>query len=222
LQGGSTAQVALADMFEVKKDDHAELFSKFSVFLKLIEDTERRIVNLDHPNKDKFMKCMGPIKGAFKIPSLNASWSDTLKKISDSDIALLELSSEALDAYRKEALIEQDQLEEIKQDTDSLFNEIVNSDLDKNLKVILLDLLEVIRRAIAEYQIRGAEGLKKAVAESVGRLFIDKDIVLKEKDKSAFQSFWKYLAKLNLIVSSALYAKEIGENVNDFIQNLLH
>ena len=51
-----TAKVALANIFELQHEDQAELFSKFSVFLKLIEDTERRITNLDHNDKDKFMK----------------------------------------------------------------------------------------------------------------------------------------------------------------------
>jgi len=84
-----TAKVALANIFELQHEDQAELFSKFSVFLKLIEDTERRITNLDHNDKDKFMKCMSPIKRAFKIPNLDSSWNNPMSQITDSDIALL-------------------------------------------------------------------------------------------------------------------------------------
>lgn len=136
-------------------------------------------------------------------------------------MALLEMSSQALDLVQKEALINEGQLKEICADADQLFDQIQENDIDGSLKVILLELTEAIRRAINEYKIGGAEGIKKTVAEAVGRLFVDKDILLPEREKPIIKSFWGYLAKLNLLVSSALYSKALGERAAELLAKIL-
>ena len=221
LKGNSLTHEMLAEWFEVPKGNMAEIFEKFSSFLRLIEDTKRHLSNIDDPNKDNFMKCIPPIQGTFDKINLDNQWQHYASKPTESDLALLALAGQALDKYHREALISGATLNEIRDETTALFDTVNQSDIHSELKVIILDLLETIRRSISDYKIRGAEGLKKSVAESIGRLALEKNLVLQEKDKEAFRKFWDFLSKLNLIVSSAMYAKLLGEGLEKVMGKLL-
>ena len=221
IEENTRVNAALAQWFSVPEVDMAEIFTKFSAFLRLIEDTERHLTNVDDPNKDNFLKCIPPIKDTYAKINLDALWRQYGGKPTDSDLALLSLGAQALDKHQREALIAGNKLDEIRQETTELFDKVQESDLDSDLRVIILDLLETILRSISEYKIRGAEGLKKAVAESVGRLTLEKHLVLQEKDNDSLKAFWSLLAKLNLVVSSALYADALGDGLAKVMDKLL-
>jgi hypothetical protein len=221
LDGKKPTHQMLSKWFDVNEGDMAEIFTKFSAFLRLIEDTERQLNNIEDPNKERFLKCVPPIRITYAKINLDNSWNQYADKPTDSDLALLELAGQALARYKREALIPGNTLDEIRQEATALFDRVDESDLDPNLRVIILDLLETILRSISEYKIRGAEGLKRTVAESVGRLILEKDLVLPEKDKDAFKAFWDLLMKLNLAVSSAIYANALGGHIAKVIDKLL-
>jgi hypothetical protein len=221
LEGKKQTHQMLAKWFDVKEGDMAEIFTMFSAFLRLIEDTERQLNNIEDPNKERFLKCMPPIRSTYAKINLDHPWNQYANKPTDSDLALLELAGQALDRYKREALIPGNQLNDIRQEATDLFDRVAQSDLDPNLRVVILDLLETILRCLSEYKIRGAEGLKRAVAESIGRLTLEKELVLQEKDNDTFKAFWDLLAKLNLAVSSAIYANALGEGIAKVMDKLL-
>jgi hypothetical protein len=87
---------------------------------------------------------------------------------------------------------------------------VLNSDnIDPELRMVLLGCLEAFRRAIADYLIRGAEGLRKAAATTLGELLIARDNVRANEKHPLMQRLWGFLTKVNTAVSLAKHSKPL-------------
>ncbi len=88
----------------------------------------------------------------------------------------------------------------------------------------MLDLLESMRRAIAEYQIRGASGLRDAVQTVVGRLVVawdSKEATAKDAEAHALVSkFWGIFSKLDKAASVVLKYTPVLDKVPKLHQYL--
>jgi len=100
--------------------------------------------------------------------------------------------------------------------------EVWKGTLDEELKWVVTDLLEAVRRSIREYRIRGAEGLRKELALCVGTLVQNHALFKAHEDKEEVSRFGRIISKLNAIVTFALKLKELGidlKSIAGFIGN---
>jgi hypothetical protein len=151
---------------------------------------------------------------------MDSNWNQYAGKISDSDLALLSLAGDFLNTFREEALIDPSVLEQILKEAQGLRDSILTGDLDEHLKVILLDLLDSILATISEYEIRGAEGLKRSLAECIGMIVIERPAFEKERENEFVQKFWDLLTKINTAVRSAQLAHALGDALAPIIAQL--
>ena len=89
-------------------------------------------------------------------------------------------------------------LDEIQGVVDQLFNDIKSaSDISPLLRSILLDLAETMRRAIAEYEIRGVKGLRKSILLMIGHLHAQRSELAKadRSVKAALYAVWEISTK---------------------------
>ncbi len=213
-----SSQQALAGIFKTHPDDLATLYSKFSQFLLLIEDVNIRIQALDSTDKEIILRCIPQLRKAFGSDfSMQGQWNQYINRIGDSDIGLVHFAAKALAGVSTEIELEESNLSEIFKETNDLFEVVKSSNLDPELRIVLLDLLEAIRRTIVDYQIRGAEGLKRVLSECLGRLALDKDIVIQNGQKDEMKSFWTLLSRLSTLFGLANQAPQIGERIGNLI-----
>jgi len=186
--GQSTLDV-LSDLFGANKNNLIEVYSKYIGLLELIAHTENKLKTIDHSQKRSFLTFIDPIRAVLKSIDPNSIWQLNQQNPRDLDLAMLELAGDALDEFQPEALIEENELEEIKTQTNDLKNEVLNSEISIDLKSVIHELLENIVRSIDDYQINGAEGLKRSLSESYGRVLVDKEIVFPEREKPIIKKF---------------------------------
>ena len=80
-----------------------------------------------------------------------------------------------------------------------LYEQIFASDLPQSVKTVMLDIVNELQRAVHEYKVRGAKGLKKSLAKVFGGLAANAD----ELQKSAGTDELAALAKLVVTVEKA-------------------
>lgn len=102
-----------------------------------------------------------------------------------------------------------------------LFEKVKSGEIDEDLRMYLLDLLESMRRSIAEYNIRGGAALRRelfAVFETLQR----HSALLKEKDKDSgwMKAFLLVVERYDRLAALCTMASPVLERFVQFLQLL--
>lgn len=95
-------------------------------------------------------------------------------------------------------------LESLLRDIDAMRSEIQEADLEDDFRCLLMDILEALRRAVAEYEIRGSKGVFDSIGEivSMAARYQPPD---KSKDtaKNLTKKMWELVKKVASVGSTA-------------------
>lgn len=118
----------------------------------------------------------------------------------------------SVDCYKNkcgETVINKDQIASLQKDVEELINKLVESNLPSDLKQILCEKLEGIRKAFVSMRISGIEGLKSELESTAGALFLNKDEIIRNNKDENIQGVIGFLDKLNKFVSFGNGVKEL-------------
>lgn len=184
-----------------------EVISRLLQLRKLIDKTENSLRNIEGLHERYFR----PFPRIRALPerslvSLDSNIKGTIREISEGDMTVLEFCSEKLEEQHRERIVDESELKHILDDVNELFNDVQLSDLDCELKTFILDGLESIRRGIYEYRIRGPQRLKETLAEIIGSLAVNHDLIqaARKQDEGAVERFEKAFYRLAAVVSFAV------------------
>ena len=87
------------------------------------------------------------------------------------------------------------------------------SEIEDDLKIILLENIQTIINAITNYQICGLKGIESAYERVAGSLIIRKNSVEKASENAESEneiaSFWKALEKVHKLIDAANGARDL-------------
>lgn len=167
-----------------------------------VEDRVRRIPGL---NTDLYLRAMPDIRRALSPARTDFAFNDTAGRyLNAGTMTVLEFCANELGKEHHEDAIPAEELNALRTDIDALFSDVSSADIDKDLQVLLLDLLSMMLRSIDEYRIRGAAGIRDAMAFSIGQFCINHDLYQKTKKEPVVDRFSKILARISTVVSTAI------------------
>lgn len=209
---------ALANVLSLPRADAAELYRKVAGVLELIDEVSNQLEALPAERREIYKTFVPKIRECFPQNfALTRALNDHFGKLAATDLALLFLAASELDSLSDELEVFEDELASIAKDTNSLFEKVSESELEPALKVIVLDLLEAIRRTVADYQIRGAKGLERMLAESLGRFAIDKDLVDRESKSEEIVGFWELLRRITMVICAVNQTPQLVEHITQLV-----
>lgn len=180
-----------AKVFDSPQDEQ-EITKAFQSCHKLIDNIEDLLKNNERTNKQRFL---APIKRSRKLFSFRHIYyfpnivGDNV--FNSGDQTALDFCIDAIDELPLEKVIDGEELGEIVEEIKNLYSKIKESDIEKKLRDLLLDLLKVMENSIHEYEIRGIKSVEEAVAEVLGKLLINQDLIRNSKEEiKEFSSFW--------------------------------
>jgi hypothetical protein len=104
------------------------------------------------------------------------------KPLGEGVLTGLEFCAHELSKHHEEDEIGPEELARLKSEFSELVKSVSGADIASELKIVLLDLLTSAIIAIDNYKILGNDGLKKAVAYSVGTLMLHQKEFLGAKE----------------------------------------
>jgi hypothetical protein len=102
-----------------------------------------------------------------------------------------------------------------------LFDEVLASSMPQALKTFILEQLELIRRAIFEYRIRGIERLQEALETSIGALIVNNNLINQGADYEEVRKLGMIVSGLAAVVSFATDTTSLLETVGKYLPALL-
>ena len=215
-----TIQHALAEMFNVDKNDIEQLLILNAEIVKLMEETKHLVLKQD-VDHDLFLKPFVRIQRVFAL-GLNYQVQNTLEFLDPATMTGLEHCVELLSRTAKENKIDETVLQKLLDEIANLEKSTIESTIDEQLKTLILDNLSEIKKAIKLYWIHGAKGIEKAVKNTFGSVqyftINNSNIEIKsEKDKKTVLDYISFIADLLSIVSLGLDIPMLKENISAFL-----
>lgn len=204
--GTETTAKVWAATFGLREDDVAGIYRQLALLWDLTEEVERDIQAVvpeaDYP---LYLRWRNDLRGVLRSKSLETRWSEQLKLFDQTDLTSIQFCAAKLAEGETEIVIPADELKEFKSEIDELFDRVVESSLDPELRRAILESLEAIRRAIADYRIRGAAGIREALARARGEILAVAPAAAEEikKESSFVKRFGGLLQKGHRIIREA-------------------
>ena len=163
------------------------------------------------------------LSGVFRIcneANLLTFWGSLSQSIDTTGIKALKAYSVFFTSVCSEKKISPDQLAEIHAQLDELFESVLDLE-NEQLKEVLLSVLEVARRCLAEYRIYGAKALEEPLRTTVGALGIQ---YKKEKpnadEKEVVDKVFSFAVKVGEVAGNLNNLCALGQGTVDSIKAL--
>ncbi|MBF4254712.1 hypothetical protein EA007_28270, partial [Vibrio anguillarum] len=114
-------------------------------------------------NHDLYLSSFSRIERALIPLNLAATWSNVKVHLSDEALTRLQFCAEELSRFYAEDSLSEEELKNIIEKIEALFDTVYSSNLPDALRFALLEEVERLRNAISMYKIKGAKGLKDAL-----------------------------------------------------------
>jgi hypothetical protein len=157
-----------ASTFTLKMEQLGDIYRLLGLLDAEADEVARLLKELgETTHYELYLESLPMIKGRFLIQNFGAQWEQFRIGIRNEDLVRLRFCSDTLSKRHPEKTITSGELTSILDRVNKLYEEIAKSDTDPDLRNLILDQLENIRRAIHEYRVRGVGGLRQAVANCV-------------------------------------------------------
>jgi len=198
-----------ANVFNVDVQDKSSIFKNIFLIQELSDDIKRKISTTSGINSNLLLSQHEHIEYVVKATNFDTAWSSYKGRLNLAVMLNLAHCAEALSRY-DESPIKDDDLTSLHNDVSDLFTNVANSTINLDLKIIILDLLEAIRSSIAEYNIRGAKGIRDQLAYCLGKVVQNKDLFADNNDTEEVTSWWNIFSRADNITTVALNLVSIG------------
>ncbi|MES5954568.1 hypothetical protein QCI42_14110 [Bacillus fungorum] len=94
-------------------------------------------------------------------------------------------------------------------DIDILIENITDSTLAEDVKILLLKNLNFIRFSLNSYKISGTEGMRVALEQTIGSLFINNEIIIPVAHDENVKNIFNIIDKINILLSTGSSAKDL-------------
>lgn len=161
-----------------------------------------------------YLHSFDKLEQAFFPLNLGANWEIAKQYLTDEALARLEFCAIELSKSYSEELLSIEDLQDIINRTDSLFDSLYKSSLPDPIRLILLEEIERIRNALNMYKITGAKGLKQALQGTIGAVVANNEelkTVSTGPNTDVIQRLGELLDKLDSFTSRAMKLKRILE-----------
>lgn len=186
-------------VFDISPDDDIELLNRLGQLLQLLADAKEKTESLA-TNKELFLKPFPALCRTLSVGQLDATWQPLVGHLKEETMVGLAHCSELLSEHCAEPVLDEGQLSELQSQVSGLIERILAGDLRRDLKTVLLDQLEALRKSIVEYRIRGIVGLKSALEQSLGNVIWNAELHGPGEQPEDVGSFFRLLRGLMSLV----------------------
>ncbi|MEE2732893.1 MAG: hypothetical protein VYA55_18885 [Pseudomonadota bacterium] len=220
---GKSAREVFGLIFNVDCNDNESILRLLADVINLSYQTKNRIRALDDVDHALYLRPFGNIEKVLSAVNLDASWKAYKPLLDETTLYGLKFCSDKLSRIENVSSIENSVLEEIQNELNTLVEKILKSNLNQELKSLLISNLEELRQAIVAFRVRGIEGIERGVEICLGSIVVNKDKIKSQADDKdvgwSIKSYFAILDVVNKTVSAAKGVKELG--VHNIANNLL-
>jgi hypothetical protein len=201
-----TVRERWANVFGLELTDDRGVLRGLAELWTLVKEGKELVGRISVVNAQLYLAPLEEVEAFLQTSAnLNDAWNNVRGRLRDgATLDKLAFCAETIEREKFELLIEKDELQRLLNSAEELLAEISNADVAVELKHLLIENLENLRRAIIEYRITGSKGIQKAIDLSIGSMMRHRDELVKSKAKPWAKKLWGYLFHADSVVSKSL------------------
>jgi predicted transcriptional regulator len=180
----------------------------FGIYEILSRAKEEATTLKNQPRLPRYLKQLEDLRQFFMLNHVWAvKWATFVNQIETTGIlTTLDALANYFHDQNPTVFLEQDFLEKLSEELGQILNEILKSDVSRELKKLLVEGVEDILSAIRRYHIDGTEGLKKSAQSLVSDLVMA-EYTIKDEDKKkpVYRQLQSWIFSLLLYIAPSPY-----------------
>jgi hypothetical protein len=211
-----------AAAFGIKEDDYAGIFWRLTDLYRVVLEIQARVEALpaDEVNHDLYLRPFPNVKKVLTYGNLDGAW-DTIKSYLDGfTLGGLEFCADLLSRLSPEREIPANDLAELKREVGELLSDLIESTLPPELKEFIAAELRRVQLAIDTYEIRGASGLRDALAHSLGAVVLGPVALRGPESAKEQKRFVKILETIDKITAIATRIPQLVGGATTLLKSL--
>jgi hypothetical protein len=217
---GMKVREVWGQVFGIDMNSTSQILEKQGEMIRLLMDVKRSIENIDGLNQDLYLKQLPSIQGAFATVRQSDQWKSFKNRLDEATMLSLEHCADELSKHSNERVLGQDELQSLREDVEALIDRVLDgTTIDPKLREILLEHLEIIRRAIINYKLHGSDGLQEAIKTATGAVYLNRGIFEAEKDSEAVDWYWKIIVRIGTLTALVSDAHELAPGVAKLLES---
>lgn len=212
---------AWREIFDLSHDTATQdILMKIGKLYKLVEEVNEFIKVTAPNNLEDNNYWTTQVLHFLAQSSLSRSWADSICYIDDHTIKYLKMTAQIidfnLDKNQNNHLknLDTNKIKDINESIKKLYDEVLNSDLNEQLKISVLKYLSRLIQTLEEYWITGSEAVLEAIELTIGHMAVDskyREFMTKEPLGS---SIMQKVGDVIIIMTAAKGFLEIIEKTN--------
>jgi len=164
------ARDVVARRFFLPADNEVRIRRVLAQLDDLFVDVTKMVESMTSADHAIFVRHFPMLRAGLARVTLATPSSTAFNFISDAALENLDLCASRISEDYREVQIASEELAELDDQIKDTFTYIKEGEFEPEFKEIALDLLGTLRKSLIDYQIRGIQGMKRAVEESIGKL----------------------------------------------------
>lgn len=190
------ARKAWSSVFNISEANTGEILRELAEVINQIENAVRDVNGLpNEETKELFLEPLSELEGVFSIIRLDETWQGFKKRIPNNTMDKLKYTAVKLSEFSREIVLESEELDDLRTSVERVIEQTINSNIDDDLRKVLVRDLEYIRRSIISYRLRGTEGLVEVADLTLGTIARESQTSTAEESKT-LSEVWGVLTKL--------------------------
>ena len=211
------AFMVLAAAFGVDPKYSEKFFWCLSQLARMIEDTKRAINGIDNIDKELFLKPFPNIEKLAYSRNFEFPWSHFRSALDGETLLGLQHCVHELSRTADQVTLSAENIQELQVEVENLIKDLLTSDIQSELKNLLLEKLEAVRTAILYYRVRGIDGIREATEAAIGAMFLNgltitAEMTQNEEKGILIRRLWNWWVKLGQATSTFKNVVELGQS----------
>jgi hypothetical protein len=181
-----------------------ELFSCFEKLHETIDEIKQYIELNDISDRDHYLYSFPKIEKFLDscMKNLDVPFHAISNRIDEHIVRELKHCALMLDNHISENRIKKEELENLKQEVESLIEQVLSSSYEAKLKKFILEQLHNIKAALKDYEIIGNKALRRVYESNIGAFLLNVPFLDDNKDKEEGKQVVKILGSLKSMLTN--------------------
>ncbi|PFE03799.1 hypothetical protein CN288_12540 [Bacillus sp. AFS023182] len=208
-------------VFQVDAEDISSLINSMHSMLSLVASTREYIEKNEKLYNEKNLNFLNRIESALSPMNFEGNMNHFLNYIDNETLTALSYMGDNMNFVYdfQEDPIDEEEINNLIDEINNLIDSITYSTLPEDVKSLLFNNLNSIRTSLFNYRISGIEGMKTALGQTIGSLFINNEAISPVVEDENVKGVFKIVDRMNSILSIGVAAKDLIGPVVGFLLN---
>ncbi|MDG1570096.1 MULTISPECIES: hypothetical protein [Bacillus cereus group] len=200
-----------AKVFGIDPDDRTALLSSMNSTFQLFLTTKDYILKHDRLNNERNLKFLSNIENALSSMNFEGDMSRFKTYMDSETLTALSFISDHMGFIYDlhESKIDAEEITDLITEINNLVENITSSNLPGDVKSLLFKNLDLIRASLISYKISGVEGMKTALEQTIGSLFMNNEVITPVAQDENVKGIFNIIDKMNTVLSTGVAVKDL-------------